>query len=107
MKKSIVGLSAVVLAGLLSGCVGPSGIVGGVCAGIYTDVAGPVAATSNTIGSKKGEATAKGILFFATGDASISAAASNGGITKISHVDYRTMHILGLYAKTTTTVYGE
>ena len=107
MKKSIVGLCAVAVAGLLTGCVAPSGVVGGVCAGVYTDVSGPIAATSNNVGSKKGEATAKGILFFATGDASISAAASAGGITKISHVDYHTMSILGLYARTTTTVYGE
>lgn len=107
MKKSIVGLSAVALAGLLTGCVGPMGVVGGVGAGIYTDVSGPVVATSNAIGSKKGEATAQGFVFFAQGDASISAAAANGGITKISHVDYHTTSILGLYAKTTTTVYGD
>lgn len=107
MKKSIVGLSVVAVAGLLTGCVAPTGVVGGVGAGIYTDVSGPVAATANPVGSKKGEATASGILFFATGDASISAAASNGGISKISHVDYHTTSILGIYAKTTTTVYGE
>jgi hypothetical protein len=43
----------------------------------------------------------------ATGDSSIKAAAANGGITKISHVDYHTTAVLGVYAKTTVTVYGE
>jgi hypothetical protein len=41
------------------------------------------------------------------GDASISAAAQNGGITRIHHVDHETMNILGIYAKYTTIVYGE
>lgn len=107
MKKSIVCLSAVALAGLLTGCVGPMGPIAGVGAGIYTDVSGPIAATSNPIGSKRGDATAEGIVCFAKGDASIKAAAENGGITKISHVDYHTQSILGIWAKTTVTVYGE
>ena len=48
-----------------------------------------------------------GIICFATGDSSIKAAAANGGITKISHVDYHTTSVLGLWAKTTVMVYGE
>ncbi|PYN11407.1 MAG: protein trl [Candidatus Rokuibacteriota bacterium] len=54
-----------------------------------------------------GRAEAWGIVVFATGDASISAAAKNGGITRIHHVDHETMNILGFYAKYTTIVYGE
>jgi TRL (tRNA-associated locus)-like protein len=106
--KKLIGYSSIVgLAGLVAGCVAPMGPVGGVAAGIYTDVSGPVCATSNTEGSKMGQATSTGIICVATGDSSIKAAAANGGITKISHVDYHTTSVLGLWAKTTVTVYGE
>jgi hypothetical protein len=44
---------------------------------------------------------------FSTGDASISAAMQNGGITRIHHVDHETQNILGIWAKHTTTVYSE
>jgi hypothetical protein len=54
-----------------------------------------------------GRAEAWGILVYATGDASISAAATNGGINRIHHVDDETMNILGIYAKYVTIVYGE
>jgi hypothetical protein len=91
----------------LTGCVGPMGSVGGVGAGLYMDVSGPIGATSNTVGTKMGQASSTGIICIATGDSSIKTAAANGGITKISHVDYHTTSILGLWAKTTVTVYGE
>jgi hypothetical protein len=74
---------------------------------IYTDVSGAGGATSNTGSSKKGEACSQGILGVATGDSSIQAACANGGITKIHHVDYHVMSVLGVYGKTTVTVYGE
>ena len=105
MKKLIVCGSA--LAALLTGCVGPMGSVGGVMGGVYTDVSGPILATSNTGGAKVGQASSEAIICIATGDSSIKAACANGGITKIQHVDYHTTSVLGLYAKTTVTVYGE
>jgi hypothetical protein len=83
------------------------GTIGGVGGSIYTDVSGPVLATGSTGSSKMGAATSTGIIGFATGDSSIKTAAANGGITKISHVDYHTTSVLGVYAKTTVTVYGE
>ena len=92
---------------VLAGCVGPMGPVGSIAGGLYTDVSGPITATSNTAGAKMGQATSTGIVCVATGDSSIKAAAANGGITKISHVDFHTTYILGLYAKTTVTVYGD
>ena len=107
MKKLIGYASAVAVAGLVAGCVGPMGTVGGVGGSIYTDVSGPVLATSHSVSSKMGTATSQGILGFATGDSSIKAAADSAGITKIQHVDYHTTSILGLWAKTTVTVYGE
>jgi hypothetical protein len=83
------------------------GLVGGVGAGIYTDVSGPVCATGNAGGTKMGQASSEGIICVATGDSSIKTAAANGGITKISHVDYHTTSVLGVYTKTTVTVYGD
>jgi hypothetical protein len=107
MKKLIGYSSVVALAGLVAGCVAPMGPIGGVGGSIYTDVSGPVLATSHTGSSKMGEATSQGILGFATGDSSIKTAAANAGITKIQHVDYHTTSVLGVWAKTTVTVYGE
>jgi hypothetical protein len=106
MKRVVVcSLAAGLVA--LTGCVAPMGPVGGVGGWIYTDVSGPVLATSNPGGSKMGQASSEGIICVATGDSSIKTAAANGGITKISHVDYHTMSVLGVYAKTTVTVYGD
>src|SRR5262245_43013712 len=107
MKKLIGCLSALGIAAVLTGCVGPMGPMGAAGGMLYTDVYGPVAATSNSGASKMGEATSTGIICVATGDSSIKTAAANGGITKISHVDYHVTSVLGLYCKTTVTVYGE
>ncbi len=74
---------------------------------LYTDVSGALGATSNAQGSKMGQATSTGIICVATGDSSIKTAAANGGISKISHVDYHVTSVLGLYVKTTVTVYGD
>jgi len=106
--KRLIGCSSVVaVAALLVGCVGPMGPVGSVGGLLYTDVSGPVLATSHSSASKVGTASSTGILCVATGDSSIKAAADSAGITKIQHVDYHTTSVLGLYAKTTVTVYGE
>ena len=107
MRKIIGCASAAALAVLITGCVGPMGQVGGAYGGIYTDVSGALTATSNSGASKVGSATSKGIICVATGDSSIKAAAANGGITKISHVDYHVTSVMGLYVETTVTVYGE
>jgi hypothetical protein len=69
----------------------------------------PVAATSNTVGSKVGTAKGTGylgILFF-NADASIKTAAKNGGITKISTVDIKQSNILNLIVSYETIVTGE
>jgi len=96
---------AVTCATLLTGCA----VVGHapVTAPITLNERGPVSAGTAPGQSKVGRATAVGIVLFAHGDASISAAMANGGITRIHHVDHETLNILGLYAKYTTIVYGE
>lgn len=96
---------AVTCAMLLTGCAAVAH--GPVTAPITINERGPVAAGSAAGGSKVGRASAWGILVYATGDASISAAMSNGGITRVHHVDHETLNILGIYAKYTTVVYGE
>jgi hypothetical protein len=70
----------------------------------------PIAATSNEIGKKVGKSTAIGLLYFppfiGNGDASIQKAAQNGGIKKISTVDYKCQWFV-FYSEWTTTVTGE
>ena len=69
----------------------------------------PVNATSNTVGSKVGTATATGYfgsLFFGQ-DASIKKAAKSAGITKISTVDLKSTNVLGILTNFETIVTGE
>ena len=69
----------------------------------------PVAVSSNAIGSKVGMATAPvylGVLSFG-GDASIMAAAKQGGIKRVSTVDMKSTNFLYLYQTYTTIVSGE
>jgi len=101
MKTLIVALCCVVL---LGGCAIAHGPV---IAPVALDMKGPVSAGSAMTSTKVGRSEAWGILVYATGDASISAAMANGGITRIHHVDQETTSILGIYAKYVTVVYGE
>jgi len=80
---------------------------GPVTAPVTLNMSGPVSAGPAMTSPKVGRSEAWGILVYATGDASISAAARNGGIARIHHVDHETMNILGIYARYTTIVYGE
>ena len=101
LKPLVLALSC---AALIAGCAVGHGPV---IAPVTINMKGPVSAGPAMTGSKVGRAEAWGILVFATGDASISAAAKNGGINRIHHVDHETMNILGTYAEYTTIVYGE
>lgn len=69
----------------------------------------PVTVSSNPIGSKVGKSS--GTCYFRVicldVDASILTAAKNGGITKISTVDYRQKNILGIIQKHECIVTGE
>jgi hypothetical protein len=69
----------------------------------------PVNATSNPVGTKVGKASGNcflGALCFGV-DASIQTAAKNGGISKISTVDYTNKNILGIIITHECTVTGE
>jgi hypothetical protein len=60
------------------------------------------------VGSKEGRACATSILgWVGTGDASINAAAANGGISNVRSVDREATNILGLYATYCTVVHGD
>ena len=104
--KNLKSFALIAIVGLLlSSCAMTTAPVTGF---IYTDVDGPLAVTSNNVGSKVGTATAKSILgWVGTGNASINEAAKKAGITKISHVDYHSTNILGVYATFEVRVYGE
>ena len=107
MRKVLIVLMVISFTALvLTGCAAVKAPVSN--GAIYTNVQGPVAATVADTFSKCGESSCVAVLgIVSTGDASIEAAMQNGGITKIHHVDHKSMNILGVYAKFTTIVYGE
>ncbi|MBU1172390.1 MAG: TRL-like family protein [Proteobacteria bacterium] len=68
----------------------------------------PDSAQGLTPGMKTGEASMVNYLgLVAKGDASITAAAANGGIKTIHTVDYKYNSILGIINTTTTIVTGQ
>lgn len=102
MKKLLIAAS---LGGamLLTGCATPysSGIA-------FSDMSAPNGVTDNAANcSKIGTSSMVNYLgFVATGDASVTAAKKNAGISKVSNVDYDFDSILGIINTTTTTVCG-
>jgi hypothetical protein len=61
------------------------------------------------MGQKTGKATNYSLLWVtAWGDASTAAAAKNGGITTVNHMDNEFFSVFfGIYAESTTIVYGD
>ena len=107
MKKTLILLMITVFSmSLMSGCAYV--VKQPVTGFIYSEVKDGMLTNEGTGMSKKGTATATSILgWVATGDASISAAMKNGGITKVHHVDFESTSIIGIYATYTVVVYGE
>jgi hypothetical protein len=62
-----------------------------------------------TLGQKTGKASSYSILWAAAwGDAGTAAAAKNGGITTVNHMDREFFNVFfGVYTETTTIVYGD
>ena len=92
-------LAAVILAALpMSGC-------------LYTKIRTPLDTdvASTTLGSKVGTSENQSVLWLvAWGDGGTAAAAKNGGIQTINHMDTEIYFVLfGLYSRTTTIVYGD
>jgi len=103
MKKALFAILLSLLFALY-GCAGlmPFGT-------IYSGVKMPMIATANSgDAAKKGEATCISILsLVAVGDCSIEAAKKDGGITKVSHVDWEVHNILGIHGKYKVVVSGD
>jgi len=98
----LISLAAVLL--FLTGCATsmPMG-------GLYTELKLPVTATGEGVKNlKMGKAECTSVLsLVAIGDASIEAAKQNGGITKVSHVDWEAKNILGIIGTYRCVVYGQ
>ena len=93
--------SAIVVAALALGCMG----VQGPTFGMWMDVKGPIQGGSG--GAKTGKACAQswaGVV--ALGDASIEAAAKNGGITRVRSADYHAVNQI-VMGKFCTIVRGD
>jgi len=106
MIRNLLMLSLLVFvtAGL-TGCIGVASPAQGV---LLTEVTwdGPV--TRGAIGAKEGRACAQSILLLvAQGDASVQAAAKDGGITKITGVDHYSKNLLGIIGEYCTIVRGD
>jgi hypothetical protein len=107
-QKNLIAMKKIILPFFFAATVVLSSCASLGVGSLYTDATMPLTATSNSVGSKVGSSEATNILgLVMTGDAGINAAAKNGGISKISHVDYEMYGILGIFAKMTTVVYGE
>jgi len=109
-SRTLQAVGLLLLVALLTGCV--MAPVVPPLGGVYTNLQAPLDLDSHNgkvIGEKKGEASSVAILgLFAFGDAGIRAACKNGGLEKVTHVDYRYVNVLlGVFCKYTTIVYGE
>lgn len=98
MKHLKLVLLAVAALVLLSGC-------------FYAHVKTPLDRDLNktVLGAKTGKATSYSVLWAAAwGDASTAAAAKEGGITTVTHMDNEFYSVFfGIYTESTTIVYGE
>jgi hypothetical protein len=78
---------------------------------LYTHVLTPLDRNldKTVLGPKTGKASMYSVLWLvALGDASSAAAAKQGGITTMNHMDQEFLNIVfGIYTETTTIVYGE
>jgi TRL (tRNA-associated locus)-like protein len=78
---------------------------------LYSHVKTPLDTDINKtiLGHKVGTASAYSVLWlFAWGDMSVAAAARDGGITSLRHMDGESFQILfGLYSKQSIIVYGD
>ena len=99
--KSVLLLGTAVLV-LMSGC-----------GGVYMNLKTPMPTLDMQVNAdgqaKVGKASAEMFVWLVVvGDCSLSTAMTNGGITRIHHVDTEVQSVLfGVYGKFTTVVYGE
>jgi hypothetical protein len=98
MKIVRLFVAAIIAMFLVTGCV-------------YTHVLTPYDTNldKTVLGQKKGKAAMHSVLWLvAWGDASTAAAAKDGGLGVVNHMDREFLNVLfGVYTETTTIVYGE
>jgi hypothetical protein len=98
MKMTKVAAVALATAVLLTGC-------------LYAHVLTPYDTNldKTVLGQKQGKASLHSVLWLvAWGDASTAAAAKEGGITTVNHMDKEVLNVFfGVYTETTTIVYGD
>ena len=98
MKIVKLFAAVLVVAFLVTGC-------------LYTHVLTPYDTNldKTVLGQKTGKASMYSVLgLVAWGDASTAAAAKQGGITTLNHMDKEFLNIIfGIYTETTTIVYGD
>jgi hypothetical protein len=100
MRKKLLPL---VLAGLFCAASLPGCLYANVRMPLDDDV------QQTQLGTKVGRSTAQSVLWLvAWGDAGTEAAAKQGGLTTINHLDAEYFNVLfGAYARRTTIAYGE
>jgi len=105
MKKPYLALSFLAIAATgLAGCQIVASPLAGV---IFNETKYGDTATNATGANKEGKACATSILgMVAKGDASITAAKANGGITTVSSVDHTAKNIVGVFGEWCTVVRG-
>ncbi len=98
MKPAVSIMAMALVAVMLTGC-------------LYTHVTMPYGTELNKteLGHKQGESSLYSVLWlFAWGDAGAAAAAKNGGITTLTHMDREFYSVLfGIYSRQITIVYGD
>jgi hypothetical protein len=88
----------------LSGCMAVRSPAIGL---LFSEVTWDGEVTRGSMGGKEGKACAQSILgLVAQGDASVKAAARDGGITSITSVDHYTKNLLGIIGDYCTIVRG-
>ena len=108
MKYRMMSGWVLVLFLFVSGCISapvvpPIGL-------IYTGYTAPLDLdqSGTPVSQKEGRASTYSVLgLVAWGDGSVEAAARSGGIQTIESADYEYFHVLGVFHRYTTIVYGE
>ena len=105
MRTAMAIAASLLLALGALGCMGapivpPLGIA-------YTSIDAPITLRGD-FGSKRGESSVTAYFgLVSTGDASVRAAARNGGISDVKHVDYEFNNLFFFYQRYTTVVFGD
>lgn len=112
MKCLTLGLTTLSIALGLTGCaLSPKAPFQPAQAYFFNSTVAPLStefSETQVMGLRNGEASTVNVLgLFAFGDCGLRAAAANGNLKTISFADYTSFSMLGLFQKTTVTVYGK